>query len=1346
MQFHLPLFRMGMVLALAGHAVAVEAGEGDAYLRSIHPLLDEYCLGCHSTEKQKGDLDLERFDTLEAVTKDPAVWEKVAEQLALGEMPPAKKSQPSAGQKAELQKWLRGTLREMAKAHAGDPGPVVLRRLSNAEYTWTLRDLTGVASLDPAREFPVDGAAGEGFTNAGAALVMSPALVTKYLDAAKETAGHAVLLPDGIEFSPSTTRRDWTEEKLAAIREIYARHSVPGEDAQLNLQGVKFGNQDGGVLPLEKYFAATLAEKDALKAGARTIEEIARERGLSSKYLGTLWAALNGADASFPLDGIREQWRGATPADAPALAASVKQWQRALWRFNSIGHIGKRDGPKSWQEPLIPVVTSQEVRLKLAPDAVLSLASSAVGGSDESDKVLWENPRILRGTLPPIPLQEAVLLEKRVGEMMAAELARTPAYLDALAEAHATGAPIETLAAKDGLNGGLLAKWAALAAIGRSETPVVAGHFTEKLSDIAGNPAVRGWGSPQTPSIIANSSAETLRFSTLTVPGRSVMVHPSPSQEVAVYWRSPFGGKIRVAGMVADGDGNCGNGIAWRVELIGRGGPTGIAVGLMDNGGSASFAPSREFTVQAGDLVMLAINPRDGQHTCDTTQIDLKMTEAGGAGRVWDLASEVVDRIHEGNPLADTYGNADTWHFCSSLEQPAAPAPVPDGSVFAAWRDAVTGGKRKEVLHAAALAVQALLVARDAPHDPVNAGLRQTLLDWDGPLGWLGMSLSGDKPSNMEAPASSALGFSLPAQLAEGAEFLATARLPQGKGAVQVHALLAKPSGGDKAPNSADAPILIGENSPVKPRITAELDSFRALFPAALCYTKIVPVDEAVTLRLFYREDDQLQRLSLDGRETAELDRLWSELQFVSLAPLRLVDVFDQLWQFATQDADPSAFEPMREPIKAGASRFRDELVAAEPRQLEAVIAFAAKAWRRPLQDNEADKLRALYRELRKDGLEHEDGIRMTLARVLTAPAFLYKRENAEPGEKATPVNDYELATRLSYFLWSTAPDDELMALAGGGKLREPAVLEQQARRMSGDDRVRRLAIEFGTQWLHTRDLDQLDEKSERTFPEFMAIRAALNEEPIRFFTDLFQRDGSVLDLLDADHTFVNGALAKYYGFPSSGDDWHRVDGVREKGRGGVLGFGATLAKQSGASRTSPILRGNWVCETLLGEHLPPPPKGVPVLPEQPPADLTERALTERHSTDPSCAHCHVRMDPFGFALENFDAIGRWRTRDSSGLAIDSSAKTVDGAELSGIDGLRRYLLTQRGDDFERQFCRKLLGYALGRGVQLSDAPLLDAMQEQLAAKDHRIGVAIGLIVQSPQFREIRGLDHRNDS
>jgi hypothetical protein len=273
------------------------------------------------------------------------------------------------------------------------------------------------------------------------------------------------------------------------------------------------------------------------------------------------------------------------------------------------------------------------------------------------------------------------------------------------------------------------------------------------------------------------------------------------------------------------------------------------------------------------------------------------------------------------------------------------------------------------------------------------------------------------------------------------------------------------------------------------------------------------------------------------------------------------------------------------------------------------------------------------------------------------------------------------------------------------------------------------------------RDVAELDEKSERHFPEFVGLRGAMQEEAERFFADLFREDRAVMSLLEADHTFVNGPLARFYGLKAEGEGWRRVDGLRAAGRGGVLGMAATLAKQSGASRTSPILRGNWLSEVVLGEKLPRPPKGVPVLPEVAPQGLTERQLIERHSSDPACARCHQRIDPYGFALEGFDAIGRRRERDAAGLAVATATTLPGGVVVDGLAGLRDHLAGARADDFRRQFCRKLLGYALGRAVQLSDRPLLEGMIARLKEGEGKVGSVVEAIVLSRQFREIRGRD-----
>ncbi len=275
MKRHFEVIACHLAFLLAGFlAVPASAAEPSAfdalatqYAEETRGLVAKFCLECHSTEKMEGELDLQRFGTLADVRRAKRVWQKVAEMLDNGEMPPKEaKQQPPTAQRKQLRGWVERYLNAEAHASAGDPGPVVLRRLSNAEYTYTVRDLTGV-DLQPAREFPADGAAGEGFTNAGQALVMSPALVAKYLDAAKEIASHAVLLPDGFRFSPHTTRSDRTNETLARIREFYRQFSDQGGGDKVNLQGVVFDTNQGGRLNVEKYFAATVSERDAISNG-----------------------------------------------------------------------------------------------------------------------------------------------------------------------------------------------------------------------------------------------------------------------------------------------------------------------------------------------------------------------------------------------------------------------------------------------------------------------------------------------------------------------------------------------------------------------------------------------------------------------------------------------------------------------------------------------------------------------------------------------------------------------------------------------------------------------------------------------------------------------------------------------------------------------------------------------------------------------------------------------------------------------------------------------------------------------------------------------------------------------
>jgi hypothetical protein len=852
-------------------------------------------------------------------------------------------------------------------------------------------------------------------------------------------------------------QRDWTEEALAGIREIYARNTVDSGATSVNLQGIAFDTNSGGRLPLVACLAAALAERDGLLAGTMTPQAAAAKHGVSAKYLAALLTALTDPAPCLPLEGVRAQWRLAAAGDAQRLAGLIESWQAALWTFNTIGHIGKRDGPTAWQTPVTPLAERREIRVKLPAS----------------------------GTAGIIPVWFVV------GE--------------------------------------------------------------------AGDGAVGDLAIFEFPRIVA--------------PGKPDL-------------------------LLAD-----------------------LCVG----------------------------------------------TAASG----------------------------------------------PDGAIFGRRADG-------EPLDRTSLALAAPIVMR----------------------------------------------VELPEELGAGGELVTTATVAEGTGSIQADVVLEAPAAFSIVPGAAQAahgklwsdgsgppassnPILVRDGAR-RAALEAQCATFRETFPAALCYARIVPVDEVVTLTLYHREDDHLKRLVLSESEAARLDELWNELHFVSGDALQLVDAYEQLWQYATQDADPSAFDVLRQPILDRAAAYRAERVATEPIHITAILKIARRAWRRPLTASEIESFRSLYTRLRAEKISHGDAIRALLARVLAAPAFLYHLETAPPGDAARPVSDHELAARLASVLWSSLPDAELMTLADADRLHEPAVLAGQVTRMLHDERVERLAVGFGCQWLQIADFDTLDEKSPVHFPDFAGLRHSMQGEAVRFFADFFSANRPVTHLLDADYTFADPLLAAFYGAAASPEegtgcgDWQRIDGMQALGRGGILGLAAVLAKQSGASRTSPILRGAWLAETVLGRKLPKPPKGIPVLPEVPPEGLTERTLTELHSTQAACAGCHRTIDPYGCALEGFDAIGRLRTQDTAGNRVDTKAwLPARGADdpptaVEGLSGLRGHLVSHHRDEFVRQFCKKLLGFFLTRSVQLADEPLLERLE---AAAEEGGATLVQMIVASPQFLTIRGRD-----
>ena len=419
----------------------------------------------------------------------------------------------------------------------------------------------------------------------------------------------------------------------------------------------------------------------------------------------------------------------------------------------------------------------------------------------------------------------------------------------------------------------------------------------------------------------------------------------------------------------------------------------------------------------------------------------------------------------------------------------------------------------------------------------------------------------------------------------------------------------------------------------------------------------------------------------------------------------------------------------------------RPASVAEEESCAESILAtLARRAYRRPLVDHDVAVLMKLYAEGRATG-DFEAGIERGIRGTLANPNFLF-RVSAEPSNvqsgRPYQVSDLELASRLSFFLWSSIPDDELLDVAAAGRLREPGVLEAQVQRMLADDRARALTDGFAAQWLWVRNLDAAV-PFEQTFPNFdQTLREAFQTETELFFDSIVREDRSVLDLLDADYTFVNERLARHYDIPNViGTDFRRVQLGADSPRRGLLGKGHLLLVTSRSTRTSPVVRGVWILRNLLGTPPPAPPANVPALEKAEQGDgrvLTMRELMVQHRGNPVCAACHATIDPTGFALEQFDAVGKWREVDTGFNPIDASGTMPDGTRFSGFNEFRSALV----DDpelFLRTMADKLLIYALGRPTEYYDGPAVRQVVRDTAAEDYAFSSMVMGIVNSVPFQ-----------
>jgi len=609
-------------------------------------------------------------------------------------------------------------------------------------------------------------------------------------------------------------------------------------------------------------------------------------------------------------------------------------------------------------------------------------------------------------------------------------------------------------------------------------------------------------------------------------------------------------------------------------------------------------------------------------------------------------------------------------------------------------------------------------------------------------------------------------------------------------------ALMLKARAGDR-----DLIVPVGQ----RPQYEAAFARFADVFPDAFYISergRYFPDDSEDKGRLlsagyhnvmgYFRDDTPLIELILDDRGKQELDKLWDEFEFMGDFTTRtwVQYFFNQSGEveghgresgsarpsdehvsatpiiFGLRDAYLKKAEPSQNSIANEAIRehFRrvneairsvDRMrIDAEPHHLEALLQFAARAYRRPLLQAESEDLTGYYHSLRdKGGLTHEEAIRDALVSVLMSPKFSYRIDLTEDGPKRAaglrnvsttsksvePLSNYALASRLSYFLWSSIPDEELLAHAAKGDLQNPEVLSRETGRMLKDERARDLAVEFGGNWLGFRQFEQHNAVDRERFPSFNNdLREAMFEEPVRVLENVIRDNRSILDLVYGKYTYVNPVLAKHYGMPDvsgGNENWVRVDDADRYGRGGVLPMAVFLTLNAPGLRTSPVKRGNWVVKRVIGDEIPAPPPNVPQLPDdESKSDLPVRQMLAKHRENPACGACHARFDSFGLAFEGYGPVGEKRSQDLAGRAVDTQVEFPGGMQGSGVDGIQRFIRERRQTDFIDNLSRKLLTYALGRSLMLSDEPTIERMRATLSANGYRFDPLIETIVTSPQF------------
>ena len=515
------------------------------------------------------------------------------------------------------------------------------------------------------------------------------------------------------------------------------------------------------------------------------------------------------------------------------------------------------------------------------------------------------------------------------------------------------------------------------------------------------------------------------------------------------------------------------------------------------------------------------------------------------------------------------------------------------------------------------------------------------------------------------------------------------------------------------------------------------------------------PEHDAFDTQVKYHRDDRfISEHVVDDATRLRLDRAWTDLYYSFDYHDQYLDLLVNHFNLKLKskkmadltaievEAMPAEARQYVKPLRAEYLEVMSAEAAAKPRHVEDCLEFASRAWRRPLTDREKENLRAFYRQTLLSQQDHTKAIRALIARILVSPDFLYRVEQPVNVAVVRPLSPWELASRMSYLIWSSIPDDELRRAASAGELNDPQHLQQQVRRMLADPKARRMSAEFFGQWLGFYRFDQYKGVDTGRFPEFTEpVRAAMYDEAVSFFEYIIRSDRPTNEILSADYTFLNKTLAGYYGIKKdvkSTGAAEKVDGANAFERGGALRLGAVLTTTSAPLRTSPVKRGDWILRRILNTPTPPPPADAGSIPADDKlfGGLSLHDKLEAHKRNATCATCHARIDPLGFPLENYDSTGRWRDQYPDGKPIYNAGTTFDKVDIQGAAGLLKYL-QDKDEQFRRTLATKMIGYALGRTAAPSDLSLIDKLISE--GNNAPFSQLVVDVVSSRQFRNRMG-------